>query len=405
MDKFINRAEEFVYRICRKSFFSLWSYANPRGKGPAKELCDILVVFDKDIIIFSVKEVKPTNSGDILVDWTRWQRRVIEGACKQIYGAERWILSAQNVIRKDGELGLPFPKGPQQRIHRIVVALGSKGKVPIKFGDFGKGFVHVFDEMSFNIIMEELDTISDFAAYLNDKENLYQSGIETLLHGAEEDLLALYLHGGRKFPTEYDQIILDDTLWTGLIKKEEYKAKKIADMNSYVWDRLIEILCEDTLQGRLEFGRSLTETEICIRTMAQENRFSRRILGKSYQEFIELSSQKKIRSRMSHSPCNVVYVFLAAPRGEKRQSRITELGLRCFVARGLNKDCKTVVGIATEQYELDKEFSLDLVYLYMESLTDEDQNRFQEIQKELGYFRNPMQKSVHEDEYPTSGAR
>jgi hypothetical protein len=282
MDKFINRAEEFVYRICRKSFFSLWSYANPQGKRAAKELCDILVVFDKDVIIFSVKEVKPTDSGSILVDWTRWNRRVIEGACKQIYGAERWILFTQNVIRKDGELGLPFPKGPQRRIHRIVVALGGMGKVPLKFGDFGKGFVHVFDETSFNTIMDELDTIADFATYLKAKEDLYQSGIETLFQGGEEDLLALYLDGGRKFPTEYDLISLDDNLWTGLVKKEEYTAKKIADKDSYIWDRLIEILCEDTLQGRLEFGKSLTEAETCIRTMAQENRFSRRILGKSY---------------------------------------------------------------------------------------------------------------------------
>jgi hypothetical protein len=97
-------------------------------------------------------------------------------------------------------------------------------------------------------------------------------------------------------------------------------------------------------------------------------------------------------------------VFLAVPRGEKRQSRIEELGLRCFVARGLYKDSKIVVGIATEQYEPGKGGSLDLVHLYMESLTAEEENRVQEIQKELGYFRNPTQKSVHEDEYPTSGA-
>jgi hypothetical protein len=325
---------------------------------------------------------------------------VIEGACKQIYGAERWIRSTQNVIRKDGELGLPFPRGSQQRIHRIVVALGSKGKVPIKFGDFGKGFVHVFDEVSFNIIMDELDTISDFVTYLINKENLYKTGIETVLQGAEEDLLALYLHNGRKFPTEYDQLILDDTLWAGLIKKKEYKAKKIVDKDSYIWDRLIEILSEDILHGHLEFGSSLTETEIAIRTLAQENRFSRRVLGKSYKEFTELSSLKKIRSRMKHSLSNVVYVFLAVPREERRQFRVQELGLRCFVARGLNKDCKTVVGIATERYEPNKGFSLDLIYLHKELWITEDQNHLEEIQKELGYFKSPLQKSVHEDEYP-----
>src|SRR3989337_3637829 len=103
---------------------------------------------------------------------------------------------------------------------------------------------------------------------------------------------------------------------------------------------------------------------------------------------------------MKLSPSNVIYIFLSVPREEKRQSRVQELGLRCFVARGLNKNCKTVVGIATEQYEPDKGFSLDLIYLYMESWTAEDQNRLQEIQKELGYFRNPIRTTVHEEEYP-----
>ena len=51
--------EAFAHSVCRQSFLSLWSYASPQGRTPGKELCDILVVCDPDIIIFSVKEVKP----------------------------------------------------------------------------------------------------------------------------------------------------------------------------------------------------------------------------------------------------------------------------------------------------------------------------------------------------------
>jgi hypothetical protein len=50
-------AEKFVYRMCKKSFLSLWSYANPLGKMD-KELCDILVVCGQDIVIFSVKHIE-----------------------------------------------------------------------------------------------------------------------------------------------------------------------------------------------------------------------------------------------------------------------------------------------------------------------------------------------------------
>jgi len=183
----MNKAENLVYKLCHRSFLSLWSYANPKGK-EGKELCDILVVCDPDIIIFSVKEIKIAKTGKYSLDKSRWQKRAIEKSCSQIYGAERWINSAKNVIRKDGTIGLAFPESSLRRIHRVAIALGSQGKIGIKFGDFGKGFIHVFDEQSLDIIMSELDTISDFIEYLTSKEYCYKNGIKTHFSGGEEDL-------------------------------------------------------------------------------------------------------------------------------------------------------------------------------------------------------------------------
>ncbi len=104
----INRAEKFLYSLSRRSFLSLWSYANPRGRNN-KELCDILVVCDPDILIISVKEIDFAGTGDSLVDQERWQRRAIDDSCKQIYGAARWLDTATNVIRSDNTAGLPLP--------------------------------------------------------------------------------------------------------------------------------------------------------------------------------------------------------------------------------------------------------------------------------------------------------
>lgn len=396
-----NPAEKFVYEICNKSFLSLWSYANPLGKN-GQELCDILVVCGNHIIIFSVKDIKFTESGDISVDWSRWMKRAIDSSCRQLYGAERWIKSAQHVIRQDGSIGVEFLKPPNSSIHRIAIALGGQNKVPIKFGDFGKGFVHVFDETSFDIILKELDTISDFTNYLLSKEKLYRSGVKTILQGAEEDILALYLHNGCKFPEGYNSLIIDNNLWKEFVKKDGYRAKKRADKDSYRWDRLLEIFCSDAMHDNLEFGPSLSDVEQSVRTMALENRFSRRILGKAFIEFMKLASQKKVRSRMIRSLNDVVYVFLAIPHGEERQFRVAELGNRCFVARGLNKDCKCVVGIATERYEGKRGFSLDLAYIYKESWTERDQSRMKFMQKDSGYFVSPVEKLVNEGEYPIS---
>lgn len=398
----MNKSEDLVSKLCTKSFLSLWSYSNPRGKDSSKELCDILVVCEPDVIVFSVKEINLTNSGDMSVRWLRWRKKAIEDSCKQIYGAERRISESANVITKEGKVGLSFPHVSCRRIHRVAIALGSKGKVPISFGDFGKGFVHVFDEISLNIIMNELDTISDFVKYLIDKESLYSSKVETLFNGGEEDLLALYLQNGRNFPSNYDLIIIHDNLWAVFTKKREYHAKKEADKVSYVWDRLIEILCNDFQKAGLEFGNSLTEVEKVTRVMAQEDRVCRRILGKKFIEFMELASQQKVRSRVVPSPSGILYVLLACPHGEDREYRVAELAERCFVIRGLNSDSTTVIGIATEQYEIGTGFSLDAVYLSKDIWTPEDQTQLEYLQKEFGYFTNHIQTQTHEDEYPNS---
>jgi hypothetical protein len=100
----VTRSEELVFKLCRKSFLSLWSYANPRGRN-GKELCDVLVVCDPDVIIFSVKEIQSKESGDVGTDWSRWTREAIDASVKQIYGAERWLASATHVVAKDG--GMP----------------------------------------------------------------------------------------------------------------------------------------------------------------------------------------------------------------------------------------------------------------------------------------------------------
>ena len=74
-------AERYLSRLCEQTFLSLWSYpgiyrdqGNTRG-GDGKEVCDLLVVFGNDIVIFSDKDCSFPSSGDIRMDWSRWFRR------------------------------------------------------------------------------------------------------------------------------------------------------------------------------------------------------------------------------------------------------------------------------------------------------------------------------------------
>jgi hypothetical protein len=396
----MNNAEALVYRMCRQSFLSVWSYMNPRRKPHGKELCDVLVVREPDVIIFSVKQIRMTNSGKPEIDADRWRRKAVDDSCKQIYGAERILEKSVTVVKNDSSLGVSLPSASDRRIHRVAVALGGKRRVNLPFGDFGKGFIHVMNEVSFSVLLAELDTISDFVEYLRAKEDWCQSKVRVKLDGPEENLLAAYLHAGRRFPDNYDMVVVGDGLWQEFIAKPEYRLKQTANESSYVWDRLIEKFASDFLNGQLEIESNPSGTERALRQMARESRFARRILGKDFKEFLDNSHT--ILARKMSSLSGVVYVFLARPHGTPRDLRVAELSNRCFVARGLQPESTHVVGLATEQYEKGKGFSLDLCNLFKPTWTSEDQRIMEEMQAELGYFKSPKVTKTSEDEYPTA---
>ena len=396
----VNDSEQYVYDICQKTFLSLWSYANPLGK-KGKELCDILVVCGDDIVIVSVKDIKPTDSGDLAVDWDRWTKRAIDGSVKQIYGAERWLQDAGTVIQHDGSEGLSLPPTDQRRVHRIAVAFGGEGQMPLHYGDFGKGFVHVLEERGFDILLSELDTITDFLDYLRAKEDYFNQGGTAFFEGHEEDLLALYLFNNRTFPEEATLLVVGDGLWDEVSSKPEFIAKKREDEASYLWDALIETHTKGIAEGRAYFSPGLLTAEPALRELALEDRYWRRMLSKALYDFLELAKARKIRSRIAPSPeRNVAYVFLPARPDEDPQMRIAELAARVWVARDSLKDYHTVVGLAVGEFKADH--PLHLFYLYKPEWDEEDQRRAKEAREELGFFKSPVFKRGREDEYPAA---
>jgi hypothetical protein len=400
----LNATEKFVYDICCRSFLSLWSYANPQGESAGKELCDVLVICDPDVIIFSVKEIKVDRNATAEVQFERWTRKAIEASARQLYGAERWIDGGghANVIRSDGNLGVPFPRRDRRRVHRVAVALGGEERFPLTFGDFGKGFVHVFDERGCETVLDELDTIEDFVAYLRAKEEFF--GAHDVLCPGEENLLAVYLNRGRVFPTADQPIFIKPDSWEQLIDQPEFKAKQIEDAPSYIWDNLLEVVGRDVLDGNLESAPALTDSEKALRVMARENRFARRMLGQAFSDFLHYAAEKKLDSRMMQSPSGVGYVFLVTDgdAAADRKYRNAELGLRCLVARNHLADCSTMIGIGTERPSATPGFSFDILFMHVPEWSPADVRRSEEIQAEFGYFRAPIRTDIHEDEYPSS---
>lgn len=355
--------ERHLAALAESTFLNLWSYPNPyreqringSDKGDGKELCDLLVICDPHVLIFSEKNIR-WQEKPIEIAWPRWYRSAIDDAAKQLRGAERWIDSfpAKIFVDKACTVPLPlsFPPLERRRVHRIVVANGAAaacktffnggtgslvimpelkgqdhvdmaegnvGTVPFAIGDIDpdRDFVHVLDEATLGVVLGELDTITDLTGYLDRRADFIRSGNLALAHG-EEDLLAYYSvradsDGQHHFSPPgkgtwafHGPLRLDGSHYSGLISDPRYLAKKEADMVSYAWDALIEQFTGHLLDGTslVPPGQdySLIRSEQAFRAMAQEPRVARRNLGNAFLDACRRGMERQIFFRVVVSP-------------------------------------------------------------------------------------------------------
>lgn len=386
-------SEKFVANLCERAFLRLWTHPNPIGK-KGKELCDCLIVCGPHVAIISVKEIEYKDTGD-KTGWERWVRTAIDESASQIWGAERWLDTVDEVVRHDGRT-ITLPKRDERKYHRISVSLGGRGQVPLKWGNLGNGFIHVCDEYSIGTVFGALDTITDFVDFLEATEDLVTSGVQIVFAGGGiEDLVAVYLkydHSFNILPDSDQQptmLVLEDELWKGFSESDEFKAIQSDLSNSYVWDRLIEHYANDLLtDGMIDMHRKeVTKNELALVTMALQPRGHRANLGESLMDFWG-NQKQKIASRIVQGHNNTAFVFIVGKTSE-REARSDELILRCFVVRGRFPDIVTVVGLATDRPGTsDIGYSSDIAYLHLPEWSGADDNRVKMIQEELGYFQN-----------------
>lgn len=364
----VTESERYLKLLCDRTFLSLWSYPGVyrdqvSGKGTeGKEVCDLLVVFENHIIIFSDKDCQFPNSGKLELDWNRWFKRAIQKSADQVWGAERWIKQHQNRLFLDRAYTSPFPIDipdlSTARFHLIVVAhdtsmrcqqeLGGSGSlivnssvkgaahyvcenggIPFFIGDIdpSRTFVHILNDTSLEIVLGTLDTISDFVSYLTKKEKLLRSDTVVFATG-EEDLLAYYLKNLND-KDEHDFVIpshikgqvthlVFDSHWEEFSQSPERQAQVSADKISYVWDKVIESFSKDVVEDTQYFTThpGVKATESLLRFLARESRFRRRNLAAALCGLIE-SAPQDMRATCyvcSSSPQEPYYVFLTLPQ-------------------------------------------------------------------------------------------
>jgi hypothetical protein len=115
--------ERHLAKLADKSFLNLWSYPNvfndkrsvPNAQG--QELCDLLVVCDPYVLVFSDKHVDWLGDESLSLSWKRWYKRAISHSVRQIRGAQRWIASFPERIFIDPDCNerLPVDIPPDDR--------------------------------------------------------------------------------------------------------------------------------------------------------------------------------------------------------------------------------------------------------------------------------------------------
>jgi hypothetical protein len=396
--------ERYLQLLCDRSFLSLWSYPTPfrnqkvRGRGDGKELCDLLVVFGDDILIFSDKGCAFPDSGDIKLDWSRWFRRAVVKAAEQGWGAERWLRAHPDRVFLDRACTQPFPlnlpTADRMRVHQIVVAhniaercrahfQGGSGTLifnsdlegknqhvdPASCRPFETGwldvtsFVHVLDDASIEILLSNRDTIMDFVEYLRAKEHflttLKQRGARIFCTG-EEELLAEYLmttvqnRHAFEFTPETDVVFLQEGGWDKFQESEQRAAQIAADQISYLWDEIIEKFNAHILGGSAYFAfpHSVADREKAMRFFAAEARVQRRFLAERLVEAVERCGplQRFTRIVPPAHPGAPYYCFLVlpniynSPQDKYRRIRGNLLEALCRNQSGLPR-CTRHIGI------------------------------------------------------------
>ena len=457
----VTEAERYLKRLCDRTFLSLWSYPGVyrdqgSGKGTeGKEVCDLLVVFENHIIIFSDKDCQFPNSGQLELDWNRWFKRAIQKSADQVWGAERWIKQHPVRLFLDRACTKLFPIDipdiTKAQFHLIVVAhdnsmrcrqelggsgslivnssvkgiahyTGENGGVPFFVGDIdpARTFVHILDDTSLDIVLGTLDTISDFVAYLTKKEKLLKSDAVVIAAG-EEDLLAYYLKNMNEqdehdfvLPSCVDgqttHLIFDEGHWEEFSQSPERKAQISANRVSYVWDELIETFSQHVLEDTQYFAThpGVKSTEILLRFLAREARLRRRNLAAGLCGIIESApiNMRATRYICSSSPQEPYYVFLTLPHFDQmtyeqyREARRCLLEACCSSVKLKFSDAQHIVGIATEPGFDNGGRSQDAMYFDATEWTAEDEARAREAAEKLDILKNPKMFSVHDEEYP-----
>lgn len=396
-----NNSEAKLIKFGSQTFLDLWAYPNIYSdegitkQRIGKEVCDLLVVFENNVIIFSDKNNFFNSDIDVKVAWGRWFRASVLDSCKQLFGAEKFVKKYPKRLYVDKECKTAFPVEITTDMNFFLVAVtgntseparqyfdniapGSSGSLmneffldakecldrPFVIGDLypEKTFVHILDEETLSLIFSHITTITDFVKYLSVKEKAIR--LEGLASsGGEESTLALYLLNNEKLIDNSlkkadHKFLIHEHMWNEYIGSEVAELNKAFLRGSVFWDDLIQRFSSCILEGNVGLGQDndFHSHEMALRGLASEGRASRYMLSKHFLEKIKQVPSERRSARMVESIENEgkFFLFLFFPRThgqsyeEYREERVSYINSYSLVAQYKYVEIKYLIIIATE---------------------------------------------------------
>lgn len=232
-DDTATKSEKNIIDIIRNSFCNYWTISNPY-KIKGQELCDALIIFKNNILIFSDKE-RNFQEKEFSTDWEiiqkKWKNfyKSLRHSKNQLKQAKDWILSNPNEIYFDNmcenRVSIDLKIDENTKFFLITTVSNWKDVADFYFKNDGflkidtntnrspehktlvlnnihdelnNNFYHMIDDTFFKKLLKEIDTIPDLINYLIEKEDFFITSSKnniTINANSELSLLGQYLLG------------------------------------------------------------------------------------------------------------------------------------------------------------------------------------------------------------------
>lgn len=347
-------AEDLVERICNRAFFRDFVVRDPKYKNPSgKELeaADVLVLFGKEALTIQVK-ARPHGRKDSETEevYENRLRKRIEAGAKQVPTLTR-ALRTGGLTEVTTARGLRIPINPDKiEVIRGIVILDLPAERPLPAADkttlyagvseWSGVLVHAFLSDDFDVMLEELDTLSDFLAYLAFRERMY--GAKKLSPLTRNlDLLAFYKihHDLRDAAVKGDigLIAIDDGMWEYYIGAyaEPRRRRRKLDEPSFFVDKAIEFLGVAFTGYEEEYRDQWLSM---ARELASFTRVQRRYIGEKWMA----AMHRAVHNGYAYTVCILeekpreAFVVYAGPE-EGRSERLEALASAAYVTYSLRR--------------------------------------------------------------------